>query len=732
MPDTEISQLPELSSADLQASDPLPIADISARETKKLTVQSLFTTGTNLVPDGSINPGKIDWSTSITGQIGGSALIDRSVPAVKIVANSLTSAEIAVNAIGSAELADNAVDTAALGSLVVTTAKIAGEAITSSKIGINQVAHENLAIDSVDSDNIINLSVTSSKIANRAVNVDKLATPLPGSILDSNSISENNLIDESVTTDKLGFQAVTTAKLADSSVTNEKIVSLDGGKLQSETVAAFTLDPAAFSNGIELDGTVQLVNEIIPGTQAGIEWNSNGMIVGTTSIPATDLPIATTTVVGAISVPASSGMVVSADGALDSANKIDPATVSGFTYNQNGNIISTRKLISSDLPNATAVTKGACSFPTAGDSPLVINADAEVTHAASGISPGSYVNLTVNQYGLATAGTEQLSVNQVPGLDASKITSGQFATPRIADRAITMPKLANYSVSYIQEVQPTLNLDVLHIGCYWYQPSTAQLRIWDGNVWASVGFGRLSQENLRFGGVIDADTGLVLNTTDAGRTAGLTVGAVLPVATDPLGGLYVVVGVAGSNIAVTPGVTYDAGDWCLCINATDGWIRIDTLTGGGSGGAQRLNDLLDVDINNVQIGDTLIYTSAGNWENQTTTADRVSISPAFDGSTVSFTASMDILDQNNVILSVGGVILEPGVDFTIDSGTRQLNFATPPPLGSSYFLLNQQTVNASGGGGGGNLPPGTVDQILVWNDGLNAWSPSSELNGGTY
>ena len=193
----------------------------------------------------------------------------------------------------------------------------------------------------------------------------------------------------------------------------------------------------------------------------------------------------------------------------------------------------------------------------------------------------------------------------------------------------------------------------------------------------------------------------------------------------------------GNNISVVPLTGFDAGDWCLCVNATEGWIRIDTLNGGGGeGGLIRLNDLLDVDISNPGAGDTLVYDpTTGQWTNRTTTADRVTMSPAFDGTTTAFTLSMEILDQNNVLLSVGGVIMEPSVDFQIASGTRNINFATPPPEGSPYFLMNQQTVNATSGGGGGgtDLPPGTAaNELLQWDNNLGTWGPTAEIDGGTF
>ena len=108
-----------------------------------------------------------------------------------------------------------------------------------------------------------------------------------------------------------------------------------------------------------------------------------------------------------------------------------------------------------------------------------------------------------------------------------------------------------FSVSFIQEAQPALTPD-LHIGCLWYQESSAQLRMYNGNSFMPVGFGRLSQDNLRFGGTINAETGLLVALTDAGRTAGLEIGSELPAATDALGGLYVVVSDPGNNISVVP------------------------------------------------------------------------------------------------------------------------------------------------------------------------------------
>ena len=140
-----------------------------------------------------------------------------------------------------------------------------------------------------------------------------------------------------------------------------------------------------------------------------------------------------------------------------------------------------------------------------------------------------------------------------------------------------------------------------------------------------VGFGRLSNDNLRWGGIIDASTGLVAGVTSSGTNAGLKIGEALPTATDNLGGLYVVASVGGDQITVTPGVTYDAGDWCLCINKAEGWVRIDTLSsgGGGGGGASTLGELLDVTLTAEAEGEFLQLQATGQWSNIEVTPDTI-------------------------------------------------------------------------------------------------------------
>jgi hypothetical protein len=899
MPDTEISRLQELLEVDVQGSDPLAIADLSAAETKKVTVTSLVNSGiTSLAPD-TIDPDKIDWDSLAPTTIDGSAIKTRSLPADRLVANSLTAAEIAPNAIGSSELANGAVDTAALldsavtadkvaddqigdqhivpggldtpsiadgaitnvkldlsdnsidGSVLVSdsvtalqiapdaigvseladgsvdTAAVQANAITANELATDSVQTRHIASGQVDNDAladgsvsvsktafnaneidgsvIVNNSltatqiapdaiganeladlavdeaalqdgsvtagkiaggqiddthiqadgisaiaaaaigtaeladdaVTADKVADNQIGVDALAPNLPGTILEEGAITATELDDLSVQSRHIAAGQVINEKLGSGAVTDSKVLDVDGSKINAESIEASKLDPAAFSDGIELDATIKHSNAITPGTQNGIIWDAQGHITGAGPVPSTDLPIATKTEVGAISVPDGSGLTVSNTGEIDHLTLIAAGGMSGITYDEHGHITATTPLVGSDLPIATDISIGAVSVPVANNNPLAVDGSGDLTHKQSVIVPGVYASMGVDQYGHIVSGAEILQSNQVPGLDAGKITTGQFDTAFIADKAVTMRKLADYSISYIQEAEPAIDQEILHIGCLWFQESTGQLRMWNGNSFFPVGFGRLSQENLRWCGTVNADTGLITTINDAGRTAGFVVGDPIPPATDSLGGAYLVVETAGANVGVVPATSFDEGDWILCINADDGWIKIDAAGGGAGSVLLRLNELLDVDINNPQDGDTLIFNSAtNNWTNKTTTADRLTISPAFDGSTTAFTLSKEVVDQNNVTLSISGVIQQPGVDFVVTPGTKTLTFSSAPPTGSEYFVLNQQSITSSGGGGGGGgttLPPGTSDnELLGWNNSLGAWGPVDTIDGGSY
>ena len=438
-----------------------------------------------------------------------------------------------------------------------------------------------------------------------ASKVDLGVLDIDGSTIIDGSIPGSALEENSITNRELGPGSVDTGNIANGAVNASKL---------SNDIAERGLSHDPSTNKIGHEN--QAANGA--GTFAGISYDQYGHVTDATGpIPTTDLPIATDATVGVVSIPFDGGLAVSPTGIVTHSNSVPGQTYGGITYDDHGHITgvdASGTIPSSDLPTAgtTVDQLGAVYVPTTDSNPVEVAVDGALTHSEVGPN-GTYPKVVVDQYGHVTAG-QSLVVDDIPDLPITKITGEIDGSNNITigPDVVTREMLANYAISYIQEAEPS-SVDPGHIGCLWYQESSGQLRMWNGNSWMAVGFGRLSQDNLRWGGTIDASTGLVTILTEAGTSAGLTVGMAPPAASDPLGGLYLVVDTDGSNISVTPGVAYTSQDWCLCVNELEGWIRIDSNGGGGGGGgAQRLDDLLDVNVSSPEDKALLMFQAGSN------------------------------------------------------------------------------------------------------------------------
>ena len=694
MADLQITQLPELGSAQLQATDPIAVADVSATETKKITAKNLVQGAFGLVDNASIPATALSYPLSV-GQIVTATLADNAVTNVKItdatitgakLANdTITATQIAANAITSSELADNAVDTAAITNLNVTTdklaatsvttakiansavtfaktnfsdgdipgAKLTGDSVTATQIANNAVTANELADDAVDTAAIANTAVTGAKIASNTITAGNIAANAIGSseladnAVDSGAIATDavttaNIADNAITAakinnssiinQKLAAGAVGTAKIADDAVTQAKIANnavgtdaiantavtdakiasgIAGTKITDGTITAAKLNTSNIDRSLNVaSGNLGINNAVTGGASArnGITYNAQGLITATAALVASDIPEATTSAVGGVSVPSAGGLTVNNLGAISINNTITGTTRSGITFSNKGLITGSVPLVASDLPVATTTAVGAMSVPTTS-TPLTVSGAGVLSIANSGVAAGSYPKVTVSTKGIVTAGTT-LAASDIPNLTTSKITTGTFGTDFVANDAITMDKLANLSTGFIQEASP--DISDLPTGVFWLQESTGQLRIFNGNSFFSVGFGRLSEENLRFCGTFNASNGLIVTLTTFGTSAGFSVNNAIPAGTATLTGAYFVCVTPGNGTAVVPATSFDAGDWCLCMGA-DNWDRIDTLSGPGS--VSSLNDLSDVSVSSPTTGQILVMQAGGSFQN---------------------------------------------------------------------------------------------------------------------
>ena len=693
MADLQITQLPELGSAQLQATDPIAVADVSATETKKITAKNFVQGAFGLVDAASIPATALSYPLSV-GQIVTATLADNAVTNVKItdatitgakLANdTITATQIAANAVTSSELADDAVDTAAITDLNVTTdklaatsvttakiadsavtfaktnfsdgdipgAKLTGDSVTATQIANNAVTANELADNAVDTAAIANTAVTSAKIASNTITADNIAADAVGAseladnavdtaAIATNAVTTVKITDLNITTDKLAANAVTAAKIANDTitatqiaanavgsseladnavdtaaivnlaVTDGKISGVSGTKITDGTITAAKLNTSNIDRSLNVaSGNLGINNAVTGGASArnGITYNDEGLITATAALVASDIPEATTSAVGGVSVPTAGGLTVNNLGAISINNTITGTTRSGITFSNKGLITGSVPLVASDLPVATTTAVGAMSVPTTS-TPLTVSGAGVLSIANSGVAAGSYTKVTVSTKGIVTAGTT-LAASDIPDLATSKITTGTFGTNFLANDAITMDKLANLSTGFIQEASP--DISDLPTGVFWLQESTGQLRIFNGNSFFSVGFGRLSEENLRFCGTFNASNGLIVTLTTFGTSAGFSVGNAIPAGTATLTGAYFVCVTPGNGTAVVPATSFDAGDWCLCMGA-DNWDRIDTLSGPGS--VSSLNDLSDVSVSSPTTGQILVMQAGGSFQN---------------------------------------------------------------------------------------------------------------------
>lgn len=441
---------------------------------------------------------------------------------------------------------------------------------------------------------------------------------IPGAKLAPDSVTAKEVAPNAIGASELADGAVDTAAVADLAITNSKIApGVDGAKLTDDTVTAAKIPAGSLNRGIDkAGGAIGHTNAVTAGSRNGITYDAQGHITGAAPLLPADLPLATATDVGGVSVPATGGLTVSGIGALGHTNTIAGGSRSGITYDAHGHIVTAVALVSSDLPTATSTAPGAASFP---GPEVTVDGTGAVHHISSGVAAGTYSKVTVNSTGHITVGAP-LTAADVPDLDAAKITGGVLNAARIGDGTISAAKLADYALAYIQESVPPAGVGTHPIGMTWLQESTGQVSVWNGNSWMKTGASTLFNKNLRYCGTYNAATGLVTGVTQFGTADGFKVGDAIPAADDKHAGCYFVASSAGATPSIAAGVAFDAGDWLLCQGATSGWVRIDTLNGGGggaggAGGASNLDDLLDVTLTAPKPGDVLHYTAAGQWVN---------------------------------------------------------------------------------------------------------------------
>jgi hypothetical protein len=446
--DQRITQLTALPKAGVAATDVLPIADISASQTKKVTAKDLVDAGLDLIDVSSIDLDKLDQASAT--KLGTTALADDAVTAAKLANDSSIAVQTTAPASdnfegrgffnstsGNLQVFNGStyqqvvMPTAGIGDLQVTTGKLADGAVTTAKVtALGTAAY-------ADS------SVTTAKIADGAVTAAKIATDaITATQVAPNAIGASELADNAVDTAAIVNLAVTEAKLGDGSVTVNKLGSLavTDAKIAATTISYGKLNLA--------DGSVpgaKIATDSITATQiaaAGVGTSELANTAVTTAKIAdaaiTAAKIAADSITNAQIAPDAVGVSELANDAVDTAAIVNLAVTEGKLA---GGAVTNTKL--ADL----SVTDGKIAAATISYGKL---------NLADGSVPGGKIatdSITATQIAASGVGTSELGDAAVTtakladgAVTAAKIAADSITTAQIAPDAVGASELANDAV----------------------------------------------------------------------------------------------------------------------------------------------------------------------------------------------------------------------------------------------------------------------------------------------
>ena len=560
----------------------------------------------NLVNDcvtsAKIAAGAVNTTALALDSVNSAIIQDGTVGTTEIANDAVTSAKIAGGAVDATAIASNAVTTAKIPDFAVTAAKLATNSVTNTKLAANSVGNANLIDGSIEftktnfADNVIpgakitDATVTAAKLAADAVTGSAIADRSVSSIhielnsitnqeLASNSVQSAEIANAAVTEAKLNDASVSTAKIVDAAVTDAKIApGIAGSKLTDDTVTSAKITAASLDRGLDkTSGSIGHTNSITSSTASGITFDAQGHVTATTPLVAADLPEATTTAIGAVSVPTDSGLTVDAAGEISINNTITAGTAPLITFDEHGLITGSGSLTGADLPLATSTTAGAVIVTATSGLEVDASGNIFIPDQAQIANAATFTKVTVNEQGIITNGTTLAAVD-IPDIPASKLTSGTLPTGRIANDYVTGVMLADSSTAKFGGANDSGGIVVFptadYKGQFFFDSRNEDLYIYDGNAYQPV---TITSGEIIFSGTYDASTNLIASVTTAGQAAGFTVGSALPAASADNLKYYLVVSVAGTGTAPAPATALNPPDILLSNGTTYDRLEVSSF-----------------------------------------------------------------------------------------------------------------------------------------------------------
>ena len=377
----------------------------------------------------------------------------------------------------------------------------------------------------------LTLLVDTSASDDKKIKVEELAKAA-ATHFTTGSINGDKLVDDSVTATQIADATITATQLATDSVARAEVtageisgagtsrgkVHIEAGSINATDIASGSITNTQLSGGT-LVPTGGITDSEVSTTAAiavsKLESVSPNFLLAGPSTGATpaaptaralvsaDLPAATTSDLGAVSVPTGNGLSLAA-GVLTHTDTVTAANLGWIEFSGTGHILSARALAAGDLPVATtsaqgivqagsgmAITSGVLSLNTASASQLggvqlgsefSAGVGGTLELATSGVTAGTFSKVTVNSKGVVTAG-DVLADSDIPNHSAALLTSGTLDIARVGANAITGAKMANSSTCVIAATTPASG-DFQ--GQFFLNSSSNTLSVWNGSAFVGV------------------------------------------------------------------------------------------------------------------------------------------------------------------------------------------------------------------------------------------------------
>jgi hypothetical protein len=603
--DQRITQLTALPKASVAATDVLPIADISASQTKKVTAKDLVDAGLDLVDAASIDLDKLD-QASVT-KIGSTALASGAVTAAKL--GNSSSVAISASAPGSDNFDGRGWVNSSTGELQVyrsgaysaitpalvdgsvTTAKLADGAVTTAKA--SNLGTAALADGAVTYAKLQDVSATDRLLGRSTAgsgDVEEITCTAAGRALldDADAAAQRATLGLGTLATQSGTFSGTFSGTSSGTNTGDQTITLTGDVTGSgtgsfaATIASGAVVEAKIGTGAVTTGKVAddaitaakladssaaVVAATVPagsGAFVGQQWVNTATAIEYTWDGSTWLRQASLSTISfsdtsplsfSVAYPDAYSATITTSMDQQSANRILAGPTTGSDAAP-----TFRALVPSDLPDATGSTKGIIQ-PGTG-----LSVSSGTLNHSNSTTVGTYTKLTVDAQGHVTSGTT-LAAADIPALDASKVTTGTFPTALLADDAVTAAKVADYATAQIGSSLPTADF----IGQLFLNPLEKTVYMWDGNVWQPVG---ITAGTVIFGGTYNANTNQIASVTPDGAALGLSVGQPLPAASANNLNYFVIVSNAGTGTAPAPAVAMLPPD--LILSTGTSWVRVES------------------------------------------------------------------------------------------------------------------------------------------------------------